>query len=381
MTDTHYSLPGPRQPEADHGLHLPWVDTTADRGQSLGERLLGPWQQVSARAATVGSSVRRTAVDAAGRLRPAQLPLGRRTVAAHGGERSTAPGFWDARRGVMIGCMVVGTVLLVVSPGLRPESAPATDPAAAGSAAGPEGTGPAGSRGRPHPPASAAAPASDSPSPSASDSPSAAASPSPQTPTATAPATTAAPRTTAPAPPAATLPPAGPAPFRAVAGFGCAGPGGHFKEVGAFSEGAGGWNTVNSGGYAGDSCDGRFEAVPMSGDRNKDDPSFYAQWTFDVGTTTAACTVAVYVPTSSSVKQVGGAPAYYTVGAGSGGDLGSFTVDQIGNRGSWVDAGSFAARNGTLTVKLHNRGLDFTGSGQKTYAHLAAAQIRVDCPR
>ncbi|MFE4973695.1 hypothetical protein ACFRAR_16490 [Kitasatospora sp. NPDC056651] len=28
--------------------------------------------------------------------------------------------------------------------------------------------------------------------------------------------------------------------------------------------------TVNGGGHTGDSCDGRYEAVPMSGDRNED---------------------------------------------------------------------------------------------------------------
>ncbi|MER8187399.1 hypothetical protein [Kitasatospora sp. NPDC094015] len=382
MTDTHYSLPGPEHPDGDQGLQLPWVGTSGDRGQSLGDRLLGPWQQVSSRAATVGGAVRRSAADAAGRLRPAHLSLGRRAAAAHGGQRSTAPGFWDVRRGVMVGCMVVGTVLLIVSPSLRPGAGPDTDPAAAGSALGPEGTGPEGSRGRPHPPASAA-PSDASPSPEASSAaPSPSASPSPASPSPTPVPTTAAPRTTAPAaPPAATPPPAGPAPYRAVAGYGCNGPGGRFKEVGSFDEGAGGWNTVSSGGWTGDSCDGRFAAVPMSGDRNKDDSSYYALWTFDVGSAAASCTVTVYVPANTSVKQVGGAPAYYTVGSGSGGDLGSFTVDQVGNRGRWVDAGSFAPRDGTLTVKLHNRGVDFTGSGQKTYAHLAAAQIRVDCPR
>ncbi|MGW2254824.1 hypothetical protein ACWCXH_32265 [Kitasatospora sp. NPDC001660] len=42
-------------------------------------------------------------------------------------------------------------------------------------------------------------------------------------------------------------------------------------------------------------------------------------------------------------------------------------------------AGTFRPRGGPLDVRLHNRGQDWTGSGQPTHAHLAAAAVRVAC--
>ncbi|MFE3502676.1 hypothetical protein [Kitasatospora sp. NPDC059160] len=307
---------------------------------------------------------------------------------------------WDARRIAMAASMATGAVLLLVAPFIEPDGG-SGDPAAA---AAPTGRSPLGTHGRAHPPTPAptgpteptapTAPTGSSADPTGTPtgSPSAAPSPTddphqapptaqasrPAAPAATTPVPAATPASAAPAAPQA--PPAPqPAPgYRAVAGLGCSGPGARFQEVGAFRQGADGWVTVSSGGYGGDSCDGRYDAVPMSGDRAKDDNSTYALWTFDTGPGPASCAVAVYVPDSSSVQQVGGAPAY-TVAAVSGADLGSFTVDQVSHRGSWVDAGTFRAQAGPLTVRLHNRGQDWTGSGRATHAHLAAAAVRVTC--
>ncbi|MFJ8475135.1 hypothetical protein [Kitasatospora sp. NPDC094011] len=305
---------------------------------------------------------------------------------------------WDGRRVAMAASMAVGAVLLLVAPFLKPDAGGGSDPAAA---AAPTGRSPYGTHGRAHPPTASptdpSAPASptpsESPSATATESPTAAPPPSPSPSPTTAPTRSGAPAapTAAPAPPAPAAPttsaaPAPPAPapppavgFRAVAGPGCSGPGGHYQQIGAFRQGADGWVTVNSGDYGGDSCNGRYDTVPMSGDRAKDDTSTSALWTFDVGPGSPDCAVAVYVPDSSSVQQVGGAPAHYTVAGPSGADLGTFDVDQVGRRGGWVDAGTVRPQGGPLTVRLHNRGQDWTGSGQPTHAHLAAAAVRVSC--
>ncbi|MFD8081258.1 hypothetical protein ACFV4F_06115 [Kitasatospora sp. NPDC059722] len=332
----------------------------------------------------------RTAVDVVA----ACLPLNLRRL----GDRSR----WDPRRVAMAASMATGVVLLIAAPFLKP-GATAGDPAAA---AAPTGSSPFGTHGRAHPPTSSPTDPAASPDPAPSPSPSATTVESPSaTPSATdthLPSPTAVPaRSSAaatpsaaaatpapaaptsaapPAPPASPVPPAPqPAGFRAVAGPGCSGPGARYQEVGAFHQGTDGWVTVNSGGYTGDSCNGQYDAVPMSGDRAKDDNSTYALWTFDVGASAAGCAVSVYVPDSTSVQQVGGAPAYYTVAGASGADLGSFTVDQVSRHGSWVDAGTFRPQGGPLVIRLHNRGQDWTGSGQPTHAHLAGAALRVTC--
>ncbi|MET8629444.1 hypothetical protein ABZW30_37875 [Kitasatospora sp. NPDC004669] len=357
-------MSGPDETPQGPGLQLPWIaEEPTPSKPTAAERLRAAVDVVAARLTT-----------GLGRL----------------GDRSR----WDARRVAMTASMATGAVLLLIAPLLRPE-ATTGDPAAA---AAPTGRSPLGTHGRAHPPApsptdqptSATPTPSESPSATPTESPSATASPTDThtpspTPTPTR-SSAPAPQSAVPAPPApaapATAAPPAPQPavgYRAVAGLGCTGPGAHFQEVGAFRQGTDGWVTVNSGGYSGDSCSGQYDAVPMSGDRAKDDNSTYALWTFDVGAGSAGCAVAVYVPDSSSGQQVGGAPAYYTVAGASGADLGSFTVDQVGRRGTWVDAGTFRPQSGPLTVRLHNRGQDWTGSGQPTHAHLAAAAVRVTC--
>ncbi|MFJ4184409.1 hypothetical protein [Kitasatospora sp. NPDC089509] len=356
---TEYS----EEPVRGPGLQLPWVteEEPEPPRPTAAERL-------------------RAAVDVV----TARLSGGLRAL----GDRSR----WDGRRVAMAGSMAVGAVLLLIAPFLKPDAGGTGDPAAA---AAPTGRSPYGTHGRAHPPTASPTDASASASPTPSESPSATATESPSTtpsPTAApsrssaAPATpSAAPAPPAPAAPTATAPPApAPAPppavgFRAVAGPGCSGPGGRYQQIGAFRQGVDGWVTVNSGGHGGDSCSGQYDAVPMSGDRAKDDNSTSALWTFDVGPGSASCAVAVYVPDSSSVQQVGGAPAHYTVAGPSGADLGAFDVDQVGRRGGWVDAGTFRPQGGPLAVRLHNRGQDWTGSGQPTHAHLAAAAVRVTC--
>ncbi|MFJ9443421.1 hypothetical protein ACIRRH_16340 [Kitasatospora sp. NPDC101235] len=173
-----------------------------------------------------------------------------------------------------------------------------------------------------------------------------------------------------PAPPAAAKPPA---PVTVIAGPYCTG-GGVYKTNGWFDQGAKGWRN-NSGGYSGDGCNGTYASMPMSGDANKDDSGNSVVWTFTVDKV-ASCTLSVYIPASGDVKQVGGNPSYYTVQSG-GGQVGSFSINQTASRGSWVNQGPFSYR-GPISVTLHSRGLDWSGSTE-TYAHHAAGAVRATC--
>nr|WSX47979.1 hypothetical protein OG409_02855 [Streptomyces sp. NBC_00974] len=176
-------------------------------------------------------------------------------------------------------------------------------------------------------------------------------------------------------------PPAAAKTYQAVAGAGCSGSGTGYSQNGWYEDGQAGWKTY-SGGWGGDGCNGRFTAIPMSGAPKKDNGN-YALWTFRTGqVSTGRCQVSVYIPNNKDIKAVGGAPAYYTVqsslSAGSG-TIASFNINQTTQLGSWYNAGTYDVRGGQLAVMLHDRGQDWTGSGAKTFAHNAAAAVRVSC--
>ncbi|MFF9147239.1 hypothetical protein ACF1BN_20525 [Streptomyces sp. NPDC014861] len=235
-------------------------------------------------------------------------------------------------------------------------------------------------------PASAGAPGS-SRAPASSRAPGAGQSPRPTSagggsaPT-TAPA---APRETTAPPrkPATQAPPPPPAKERysALAGPNCAGGGASFTYSGWYTDGKEGWQKYGSGGHTGDGCDGSFLSLPMSGKAGSDAGNAL-RWTFRTGgVTSGTCQVSVHIPNNGDIKAVGGKPAYYTVHAGATGSdpiLRSFNVDQPSRRGQWVSAGDVRVTGGVLTVKLHDRGLDWSGS-QKTYAHHAGDAARVQC--
>ncbi|MER7952088.1 hypothetical protein ABTY59_32325 [Streptomyces sp. NPDC096079] len=195
----------------------------------------------------------------------------------------------------------------------------------------------------------------------------------------------AAPRETTAAPqkPATQAPPPPPAKARyaALAGPSCAGSGASFTYSGWFTDGKEGWQKFSSGGHAGDGCNGSFLSLPMSG-KTGSDAGNALRWTFRTGAVTSGtCQVSVHIPNNSDIKVVGGRPAYYTVHAGATGNdpiLRSFNVDQPSRRGQWVSAGDVRITGGVLTVKLHDRGLDWSGS-QQTYAHHAGDAARVQC--
>ncbi|MEV5539402.1 hypothetical protein AB0L13_21315 [Saccharopolyspora shandongensis] len=177
-----------------------------------------------------------------------------------------------------------------------------------------------------------------------------------------------------PADPARTA--AHPVVFSGFAGPGCGS--GSFSRPGYFTKGNEGW--LNSGGaHAADGCDGSYSSLPMSGDPNRDGDNS-AVWRFTTGDVKqGSCQVSVFVP-RGDVMHVGGDPSYYTVYQGdeTKGPSGDFRVFQANRQGSWVDGGRFAITSGRLTIKLHSRGKDWTDKGP-TYAHHAAAQMKIDC--
>ncbi|MBP0452360.1 hypothetical protein J5Y04_22850, partial [Kitasatospora sp. RG8] len=179
-----------------------------------------------------------------------------------------------------------------------------------------------------------------------------------------------------PAPPVASKP--APPTYTAVTGPFCAVTGTTVKQYGWFDDGQKGWLT-NSGGYAGDGCNGKFTSVPMQGSANTDDGNSVV-YTFNTGPVTSGkCALSVYVPNNGDIKAVGGAPTYYTVQSKSdpgAGTVGSFEVNQVGHRGQWVPVGTFPLSDGRIAVMLHTRGEDW---GAKAYAHHAASAIKANC--
>jgi translation initiation factor IF-2 len=162
--------------------------------------------------------------------------------------------------------------------------------------------------------------------------------------------------------------------FNVVAGPGCSG--GSYSRVGYYTKGKSGWLS-GSGGFSGQGCNGRFDALPMSGSDTSHDSGLYALWTFDPGSHTQ-CKVQIYIPNKSDRVYVGGSPAHYSVHQQNGGAiLAGFSFDQPGNRGRWVDGRSFTT-HGPFWVRVANIGKDWSGN-KRTYAHVAAAQVRATC--
>ncbi|MGW7367447.1 adhesin [Streptomyces sp. NPDC054841] len=165
--------------------------------------------------------------------------------------------------------------------------------------------------------------------------------------------------------------------FSEWAGPGCAN---GVRTYGGFSDGGYGWYEVDSGGHEGNSCDGRFIAVPMSGARDRDRGNTVT-WNWRPGAGYTRCSVAVHIPWSPRDEDVAGDPTRYHVLAdpdASGSILAAFEIDQRSMRGGVVIVNDLPVREGEFTVQLVDRGQDW-GSGGLDGAHHAAAQIRADC--
>jgi hypothetical protein len=171
--------------------------------------------------------------------------------------------------------------------------------------------------------------------------------------------------------------------FWAVTGFGCTqNSAARFSEHGRWTQGVTGFIAVRGGGLRADGCNGSFDAMPMSGSASQDDGANYAAWNFRTGAVSQGiCHVSVYIPEDGSIEHVGGDPALYSVYDGphaAGQPMASFTIDQVANQGRWASRGTYRITGGAISIKLHSRGVDWSGS-HATNAHLAVSPVRVTC--
>ena len=178
-----------------------------------------------------------------------------------------------------------------------------------------------------------------------------------------------------------------PATWAAIAGPGCPDSTAHhfYTKSAYFDQGNDGWLSLASGGYTGSGCNGAYFSEPMSGDAGSYDASqgVIWRWDFSGSFTHATCAFSMFVPSTRNVIDVGGDPTHYffwgenyAYGMNETPN-GSFTVNQVDNRGSWVSTGSFGVSTGIVTLKMVNTGIDYTSSTNQ--AHDAAAQVQLSC--
>ncbi|MEV6472519.1 adhesin [Streptomyces sp. NPDC051657] len=162
------------------------------------------------------------------------------------------------------------------------------------------------------------------------------------------------------------------------AGPGCAA--GTYRERGRFESGDAGWYTVDSGGFDGGGCDGRFSAVPMSGSPTEDRGST-ATWSWRLGRGFSECALTVFVPGGGSPRDAAGDPTVYRV-LSDPDDADSaytgFAVLQTEHRGRAVPVRTYPVKGEVFAVQLIDRGRDW-GDAKRVGAHHAAAQMRASC--
>ncbi|MFD6280878.1 adhesin [Streptomyces sp. NPDC060209] len=166
--------------------------------------------------------------------------------------------------------------------------------------------------------------------------------------------------------------------FTAWAGPGCTT--GDYVENGRFENGDAGWYTVESGGFEGSSCDGRFSAVPMSGSPGQDRGSS-AVWSWYLGDGFHECALTVFVPSSVRDRDVAGDPSVYRILSDPHNKDSAYTgfaVRQPQHRGTAVDVRSYPVKGDTFAVQLVDRGRDW-GDAALVGAHHAAAQLKASC--
>ncbi|MET8413957.1 hypothetical protein ABZV34_39110, partial [Streptomyces sp. NPDC005195] len=165
--------------------------------------------------------------------------------------------------------------------------------------------------------------------------------------------------------------------YSAVTGPGCTAWG--YQEHGVYTKGDDGWRRGTHA-WSQNGCNGSYSALPLSGGSSPNS-GLFAEWLFAPNlTSSASCTLLVYIPPVSDRTMVGGNPAYYTVyrayTPSANNVIGSFQINQAAHLGRWVTAGSYPGR-AKLAVGLDNRGIDW-GSGNEG-RHVAAAQVKAVC--
>jgi hypothetical protein len=114
--------------------------------------------------------------------------------------------------------------------------------------------------------------------------------------------------------------------------------------------------TAAQGGWAGNGCDGA-SVWTMNPAGKQPSPSTLTWW-FGALPGASRCTLSVYVPTQNALGQAG-----YAVLAGSGGTLGTVTVDQAAEAGYWVVLGTFPAASSGYQIQLMPEVTELTAAG------------------
>jgi hypothetical protein len=140
---------------------------------------------------------------------------------------------------------------------------------------------------------------------------------------------------------------------RQVIGLGC--PAGQGSGVTPTAATNGPPWTAALGGWTGDGCDGA--SVWTMNPAGKPAPSTLTWW-FGAPSGVARCTLSVYVPTQNALGQ-----ASYAVSAGSGGSLGTVTIDQSVDAGAWVVLGTFPAAGSGYQIQLTPAVTELTAAG------------------
>jgi hypothetical protein len=171
--------------------------------------------------------------------------------------------------------------------------------------------------------------------------------------------------------------------FQATAGLGCDSEGAGYGEYGWYENGDAGWWRLAYGSYTGEGCSGEFTDMPMSGsDRDTDGQAM--MWGFAPGRAPLTCELSLFVPTSSSSRDVAAARAHFAVVHGNRPSDATYTnpsgdrfVNQGANNNRWVGLGTYPVSDGQIGVKLTNRGT--TSGYPMTYPHLAGGAVKIVC--
>lgn len=140
---------------------------------------------------------------------------------------------------------------------------------------------------------------------------------------------------------------------RQVIGVGC--PAGQGSGVTLTAARTGPPWTDAQGGWTGDDCDGA--SVWTMNPAGKPSPSTLT-WSFSALPGVSRCTLSVYVPTQNALGQ-----ASYAVSSGSGGGLGTVTIDQALDAGNWVVLGAFPAAGSGYQIQLTPAVTELTAAG------------------
>lgn len=161
-------------------------------------------------------------------------------------------------------------------------------------------------------------------------------------------------------------------PYAAVSGWDCGTASDHGFDVQGRTSA---WYTVASGGWEHDGCHGTYEAIPMSGDKNTDDPDQHAVWWFTPTAAMTRCTISVYRPAVQKAPNAAATPAHFWVLTGrTGSRLAAFVVNQTSYPGIWASVGTYPVSAAGIAVEMVNRGVPATPASR-----LALSQVRVRC--